>query len=304
MLKKIVLGVLLGAMLVSFGACGGGDGDAKETQTTAAQTTAETTAENHNRTEEGLLDPMNNYNILFIGNSYTYYNEMPEVIFKEIADAAGYNFTVKQLTKGGWDLVRSSSADDELGALVDAELKETKYDFVVIQEQSTNPAVDRGKFYDGVRAIYAKIKENGATPLLYSTWGRKEGHEFLDESGLTNETMTWQIAAAYEAIGAELGIDVAHVGLAFYDVYNQNIKALDIYHGDLTHPSYSGSYLAAMTIFAKITGVDPTTIDYKGERSGALADIMKEAARKAVFETPAIPEEYKTSSEGVVWTEK
>lgn len=302
MIKKIISSVLLASVLFSLGSCGKSD-DKSVSTSVQSEVTKEVASESSVSTDENeevetVLDNTKAYKILFIGNSYTYYNEMPEVIFKEISAAAGYDFTVKSITKGGWDLIRSGSVDDEVGALVDAELKETKYDFVVMQEQSTNPALDPGKFYDGARAVYQKIAENGATPILYETWGRKTGHSVLEDNGLTNETMTWKIAAAYEAIGAELGVDVANVGRAFYDVYTTN-ERLDIYADDLTHPSYTGSYLAAMTIFAEITGVDPTTINYKGERSGAAAKLLKEAARKAVFETPAVPEEYKTSSVGV-----
>lgn len=298
MLKRIISTLLLCATAVSFAACGG-DGDAKPAVTTA-ETTAATTAPQSDKREEGeILDNTKEYSILFIGNSYTYYNEMPEAIFAGIAEDAGYKFTVKSLTKGGWDLMRSGSAEDELGALVDAELKNTKYDYVILQEQSTNPALDRGKFYDGARSVYEKVKANGATPVLYSTWGRKEGHEVLEDNGLTNETMTWQIAAAYEALASELAVDVAHVGLAFYDIYTEGAKGLDIYANDLTHPSYKGSYLAALTIFGEITGVDPTTVEFRGDCPAAVAKLLREAARKAVFETPEIPEEYKTSSEGV-----
>lgn len=301
MLKRIISAILLCATAISLVACG--EGGSKPAQTTAETTAATTAVESDKRKEGEVLDKTKEYSILFIGNSYTYYNEMPEVLFAGIAEDAGYKFTVKSLTKGGWDLVRSGSADDELGALVDAELKNTKYDYVVLQEQSTNPALDRGKFYDGARLVYEKVKANGATPVLYSTWGRKTGHYVLDDNGLTNETMTWQIAAAYEALGEELQVDVAHVGLAFFDVYTQDIKGLDIYAEDLTHPSYRGSYLAALTIFGEITGVDPTTVEFRGDCPSAVAKILREAARKAVFETPAIPEEYKTSSEGVHVTE-
>lgn len=302
MFKRIISSILLCTTVFSLGACGGG-GETKPAETTA-ETAAVTTAPQSDKRKEGeILDNTKEYSILFIGNSYTYYNEMPEAIFAGIAEDAGYKFTVKSLTKGGWDLLRSGSADDELGALVDAELKATKYDYVVLQEQSTNPAIDRGKFYDGARSVYEKVKENGATPVLYSTWGRKEGHHVLEDNGLTNETMTWKIAAAYEALASELAVDVAHVGLAFYDVYTEGAKGLDIYGEDLTHPSYKGSYLAALTIFAKITGVDPTTVEFRGDCPTAVAKMLREAARKAVFETPEIPEEYKTSSEGVHMTE-
>lgn len=303
MIKRFISAILLILTVLSLAACGTDAGSTADTNTESAKTTDTSatpeTAETEAEKEKEVLDNMKTYNILFIGNSYTYFNDMPEKIFLPIAEAAGYKFNVKQLTKGGWDLVRSSSADDELGGEVDKELKTQKYDFVVLQGQSTNPSLDPGKLYDGVRALYVKVKENGAKPILYETWGRKEGSDILSDNDMTSESMTWKTAASYEAISKELGIDVAHVGLAFHDIYSSGIRRIDLYAGDLSHPSYTGSYLAAMTIFAEITGVDPTTIDYNGERAEAIAEPLREAARKAVFETPEIPAEYKTSSEGV-----
>ena len=38
--------------------------------------------------------------------------------------------------------------------------------------------------------------------------------------------------------------------------------------------------------------VDPTTVDYEGGVGSNIEPVLKEAARKAVFETPEIPEEY------------
>lgn len=249
------------------------------------------------------LDKSKKYNFLFIGNSYTHYNDMPEQIFAKILKAAGYDATVTRVTKGGWYLIDSANSTDEVGAKVDSALKARKYDYVVLQEQSTCPINYPGKFYTGVRNLVEKVKANGATPVLYETWGRKTGHSVLKNNGWTNETMTWMLAGAYEAIGAELGVDVAYAGLAFYDVYTNNTN-INLYDDDLTHPNPTGSYLAAMTIFAKITGVDPTTVNYDANLSASAAATLKEAARKAVFETPAIPESYKTVSAGVDYTEK
>ncbi len=291
MLKRIISILLLSAIILSFGACGE-NGDKPAVTTAEPADVTESSA----RKDGEILDPENEYSILFIGNSYTYYNDMPEVIFKEITEAAGYTFSVKSITKGGWDLERYGSAEDEMGAVVDAELKNTKYDFVVIQDHSHSPARDHEKFYSGFRAVLAKVRENGASPLLYGTWGWHEEHSFLEENGLTTESMTWKMAAAYEAISEETGVPVAHAGLAFRDVHTNNSDRIDVYANDLYHPSYSGSYLAAMTIFAKLTGVDPTTVDYQGERAKPIADVLKEAARKAVFETPAISDEYKTTT--------
>ncbi len=110
--------------------------------------------------------------------------------------------------------------------------------------------------------------------------------------------MTWKLAASYQAMGDELDVAVAHVGLAFYDVFT-NHPEIEIYDADLTHPSYTGSYLAAATIFTRIFGIDPTTLDCNLEVPAEEVPILMEAARKAVFETPAIPAEYIVSSVGV-----
>ena len=80
-----------------------------------------------------------------------------------------------------------------------------------------------------------------------------------------------------------------------------NPTLTNLYADDLTHPSYSGSYLAALTIFTEITKINPDEVKYNGSLTGNITSVLKEAARKAVFETPEIPDEYKTKSEGIVY---
>lgn len=316
-MKRLTAVLLLLAMLLAGVACTG-EGEtttiadestkAPEVEATTAPDTepAETTTAVEDTTaapaDEKVLDKSKTYNILFIGNSYTHYNDMPEQIFAKIMTAAGYKANVTRITKGSWYLLyHADEYDSGTGAKVDDALKKNKYDFVVIQEQSSCPISDPGKFYTGARNLVAKVRANGATPIFYGTWGRKEGHSILAENNWTNESMTWMLAAAYEAIGKELGVDVAQVGFSFFDVYtnHKSNRNLDIYDSDRTHPSVAGSYLAALTIFAKITGVDPTTVSYNQDLKEEYAAILKEAARKAIFDPPAIPEEYKTTSEGI-----
>lgn len=302
MKKKLIAILILASMLISIVACTGegnttiatGDGTSASENTTVRNPEDETPP----APKPTVLDKNGNYSFLFIGNSYTYSNNMPEQIFANILKEAGYTATVTSITKGGWYLIDSAKSTDEVGKQVDSAFNLNSYDFVVLQEQSTCPATTPAKFYTGVRNLAEKVRANGATPILYSTWGRKEGNSVLETNGWTNESMTWLTAAAYQAIGAELEIDVAYAGLAFYDVYTNNTD-INLYNDDLTHPSEMGSYLAAMTIFAKATGVDPTTVDYSANLSEDDAEILKEAARKAVFETPEIPEQYKTTSVGV-----
>ncbi len=247
---------------------------------------------------------MKEASVLFIGNSYTYFNDMPSAIFAQLAASMGRPLRVEAITKGGFTLAQHATKENEIGARVAAALdgaSQGKYDYVILQEQSVRPARDdaRALFYDAVRDLAKRVRAIGATPILYATWGRKAGSEKLDECGLTNESMTWRLAAAYNAIGKELDIAVALVGAAFYDAYTNHGQEVELYNKDLSHPSYAGSFLAALTLYAKIFDTDPTTIPYRGDLTEAELDLIKAAAKAAVFATPAIPAEYATSSEGV-----
>lgn len=238
------------------------------------------------------------FNILFIGNSYT--NTLVPSIFEEFAAAAGYTAHTYSVVQGSWSLTQFADPFDQYGQQVEMHLTGNRqYDYVVLQEKSILTATNElPDFYAAVRNLHARIEATGAKTVLYSTWGRKTGSAALPQYGLTNESMTWKVAAAYKAIGEELDIPVAFVGLAFFDVYTGD-SGIEIYDPDKTHPSYAGNYIAALTLFTTISGIDPTTIDYNGNLDPEDAAILREAVRKAVFETPEIPDEYKKTSEGI-----
>ena len=211
-----------------------------------------------------------------------------------------YKVEVTAITKGAYKLYQFADPADEYGAKVEKELSGSKkYDFVILQEQSIRPASENAPdFYASVRNLSERIRATGATPVLYSTWGYKTGNANLEKYSLTNESMTWKLAASYQAIGDELSIPVVHVGLAFYDLYSEKV-AIELYNADNSHPSAEGSYLAAATLFAGIFNVDPTEVAYKGSVTAHDADILREAAMRAVFKTPSIPDEYIISSKGI-----
>lgn len=287
MKKTLCLILSLLFCLPCFSACGEGE------ETPVPTTTQPTTAPVPDRGE---------LSVLFVGNSYTYYNDMPTAIFEKIAAAAGYEPYIISITGAGHNLYQHANPTDVCGARVMKELLPKNiyiYNYVVLQEQSMRPASDDlATFYDAVRDLANRAKGIEAIPILYSTWGRHSSSDYLTQTGLTNETMTWKLAASYTAIAEELDIPVGYVGLAFYEVYTGD-SGIELYDPDFTHPSYAGSYLAAMTLFAQMTGLDPTTVNFNGELSAEDAAVLKQAAKNAVFNTPEIPAEYIVSSEGV-----
>ena len=215
--------------------------------------------------------------ILFIGNSYTYVNNLPE-IFKNIAKSAGIEVSVAAVTNGGWTLEKHASTEDVYGMTTDIVLKGKKFDIVVLQEQSILPAAETEKFREAVKILLEKVKANGAKPYFYCTWGRKEGSTVLTDNGWTHKKMTEKLANAYDAVGKEFSVPVAHVGKAFYKI-NISHTGIDLYTSDLSHPSKYGSYLAALVLFAKIFDRDVKDIDYNYIFTKEEADILKAAVK-------------------------
>lgn len=194
-------------------------------------------------------------NILFIGNSYTYYNDMP-TIFKNIAAEQGIDLNVTSVTKGGYSLSQLADITDKYGKLADDTLKTQKFDVTFLQEQSILPITDNAKFLSGATKLNEKIKQNGSKTVLYQTWGRNSNSPDLKSLDLTTASMSKNLATAYQNAAKELSCIVSPVGDAFLDVF-ENHPSVDLYNPDDSHPSIIGSTLAALchfvTLFGKIT---------------------------------------------------
>ena len=236
-------------------------------------------------------------NIYFIGNSYTHYNQMT-TIFASIAAAQGIRVNVTQITTGGWHLYKYMNPNDSSGAKVHETFKNQDFDYVFLQDGSTQVLASIGQFYDGVRGCGKLAEDDGAQVILYQTWGRKEGHSALAQYGVTPETMALKVAAAYEAIARETGYALSPAGSAFLDVY-KNHPEIELYDADLTHPSAAGSYLVALCHYATLFGRSPIGCGYDYDLDAETALILQTAAHNAVYGESIVTDEYKTSSEGI-----
>ena len=74
--------------------------------------------------------------ILFLGNSYTYFNDLPNMV-KQLASAAGFSATTQSITPGGQTLTGHVSGS--LGTITSG-----NFDVVIIQGQSQRPSFPTG----------------------------------------------------------------------------------------------------------------------------------------------------------------
>ena len=281
-----------------------------DTSATATATEVTTEATTEATTESAVSDPdaretALSLNILFVGNSYTHYNNMPTQLFAPIARAAGYDVTIKALTEGGHRLWEFADEQDEKGATLRSLLKtqKKKYDVVVLQEQSNTPISNPERFYTGVRDLYALIKAHNpeAEIVLYATWGYQTGNSNLTKYGKTTQEMEMKLRAAYTAIAEELDLTVAYAGAGM--TYALEHSSVGLYNADRTHPSLAGSALAAWTIFSTIFRVHPDHVDYAGDISANVLTSVKEAVAYVYENGAPVDAAYKTSSVGVAYTE-
>lgn len=237
------------------------------------------------------LEKNKTYKILFIGNSYIHYNSTVPTEFKKIASSAGYTVEVTSITKGAWTLEQFADPTDSMGKKVNDALATKQYDYVFMQEQSHTPVTNPEKFYNGAEKLAAKIRDAGAEPVFYCTWGRKNGNGDIAKFGLVdNETMTWNLAAAYRKMGIDLDAPVAYVGHVFYDLYTKT--DINVYHTDGSHPSTVGTYTAALTLFCTLFRVSADEVTYDFELDESVFSTIKGYVNNAAVEPPAIPDKY------------
>lgn len=190
-------------------------------------------------------------NILFVGNSYTYYSDMPEKLFAPMAQEAGVDCCVTSVTVGGCTLERFADENDSAGQKLRTAIAGQQYDLVILQEQGTQPVRNPVSFEKSAAALLALLQPQAEKFMFYATCGRKTGHKDLDLLGMTEAELNEALARAYGAVGAKLGLPVAHVGRAFAAYAAEHPEA-ELYDPDLLHPSLLGSTVAAETILREV----------------------------------------------------
>ena len=222
------------------------------------------------------------YSVLFIGNSMTYFHDMPTAIFEKMVKAAGIDVTVRSVTAGGRFLWEHLALDDEPARAAKAALAADQagaYDFVVLQEGMPDLYTKTESFYEAVRTLAGMVRELGAKPVLYARMGNQKGNPELDDPKCTYENVYETIVKAHETISGELDNPVAWAVKAAHDL-NEMELSFDLYAQDKSHPSYAGSYIAALCVFTVLFGVDPATVTYDGELAPEQASACREAVKR------------------------
>lgn len=219
--------------------------------------------------------------VLFIGNSFTYVNDLPGML-AALARQAGTALEVESVVRGGWYLNRFADPADPMGQRLRQVLPTRPWDFVVLQDQSFNPAGNRQDFLDAVAALTGMLRA-GAQVLLYQTWAYAEGSEKLAATGLSYGQMRDQLRAAYQAAAEACGGVRVPVGDAF-SLCHARHPELPLYLEDCYYLAPAGTYLAACLFFAHITQESPLALAAPEGMSAHQAGLLRAIAAETLRE--------------------
>ena len=224
-------------------------------------------------------------NILFIGNSYTYFFDLPS-LFADLCRANGHDVRVDSVTAGGRELhecltefYSDLNVGDPLGKKISELLEEVEYDVLILQEQSCLPYHNPELFFAGAVGLSTII---GAwRTILYATWGRMDGSEDLDYFGWTRLSMTKGLYDSYCHAAQLVHGEVSPVGLCFAKAV-ETTPEIDLYAPDRPHPACPGAGVAALCHYKTVFGEMPhdlSVLKLDGEAVAKLVAIVDEVVQ-------------------------
>lgn len=230
-----------------------------------------------------------NQRVLFLGNSYTSMNNLPQML-KDAAASVSDTVEFDVNAPGGYTFQGHFTNSTSLNKIMAG-----GWDFVVLQEQSQMPSFPDQQVVAQVFPFAQKLDSivryynSCVETVFYMTWGRKNG----DASNCSN----WPPVCSYHGMDSLLNLRyqlmaeqnsaiVSPVG-AVWNYIRTNNPEIELYQTDESHPSVAGTYLAACTFYTTLFRKDPTLLTFYSSLSVADAINIQQAVKLNVFDSLA-----------------
>ncbi len=172
--------------------------------------------------------------VLFVGNSLTYFNNLPEIV-RKVAAADGVKLTVESIAYPDYALL-----DHLAEGKVQKKLESGKFDFLVVQ-QGPSSQVDGKEWLLKAGFILSPLcKRYGIELIFYMVWPAK------------SRMQDFPAVYRHYKLAADTTQSVfSPAGQAWLEAWRHS-PDLALYGVDNFHPSYNGSLLAAMVVYGSI----------------------------------------------------
>jgi hypothetical protein len=186
--------------------------------------------------------------VLFIGNSYTYVNDLPGTL-GSLATSLGKEITIDSKTNGGYTFQNHTT-----DPLTFSKIHSKPWDVVVIQGQSQEPSFPDSQV-DSQTLPYALqlsdsiwVNNSCGNVMYYMTWGRQNGDSQWSEIN-TFEKMNTRLYNAYMRMADSSDRSMVSPVGRVWSYVRANHPTINLYNADQSHPSLEGTYLAACTFY-------------------------------------------------------
>lgn len=176
--------------------------------------------------------------VLFVGNSFTYVNDLPRIVSAmSRADRGAPKVDCRMVAFPGFSLEDHWKKGDARRAI-----EEQPWDFVILQQGPSASEDGREVLVEYASRFAPLIRKAGARAAFYMPW--PSGDRKQDFPG---------VSASYrQAARVTQGL-VLPAGEAWEKALRRDEK-LELYGPDNLHPTNEGSYLAALVVYAGLTG--------------------------------------------------
>lgn len=229
--------------------------------------------------------------VLFIGNSFTYYNNMPQ-IFEQLALQGNHPVKIMQHTPGGvsvGDISQGSMAHMN-NPLVYQYIRNNTFDFLVLQDNQGRFVLDYGVFPSASLVVkgHKMIRDSllhyspCAQVLWFAGWGWKNG---MLPFSATGTGIIDRIYQNYTVLMDSAGHTIAPIGAAWKKLV-ATTSTLNLWDLDDAHPSYIGSFLTADVIYSSIFKTSALESAYTSTVLSAFNDsLLKTIAFQTVVDS-------------------
>ncbi len=173
--------------------------------------------------------------VLFVGNSHTYFNDMPALFARMCREMSGEEPELQMLAYSG----RSLRWHREEYFSLRFALLRGGFDYCVLQQQA-HPFPGEEETELALGEILPLCEKAGAKPVLFMTWAEKAKPENANV-----------MSRCYRHLAEKYGALLAPIGQLFERFRGTEIE---LYWKDGEHASPYGSYLTAATLAALLCG--------------------------------------------------
>ncbi|MBK7966923.1 MAG: PKD domain-containing protein [Bacteroidetes bacterium] len=225
--------------------------------------------------------------VLFIGNSYTGVNNLPQ-LFYDLSLSLGDSVFVDTYNPGGYTLQMHSTDVNTL-----AKINSRPWDFVILQEQSQRPSFPPAQVamdvYPYARQLDSLILLNNpcTETVFYMTWGRKYGDQgncAFWPPVCTFLGMQEELRNSYVQMAIDNAALVAPVGRAWQSSWTQD-SSINLWSSDNSHPSIEGSYLAACVFYETILRNSCVNAPFISSVTNSNAVFLQQVAHQIVTDS-------------------